>query len=231
MANSDVVKEYLVRHEEVAPEKITVIPNGLEDQHDAWPRISRAELGLSDNDFVLIAVERLRKNKNTAYLIEKMGELAPKLPQLKLLVVGYGPMKPELMSRVHKLGIAERCKFLGYQEYPYCFMRLSDVFVSSSLFEGMSNALLEATMMGLPVIVHEAASAGVVRDGQTGFSFPMTDKSECGFGDYVARLYHDRDAAKRLGAAGRAEYLSKYTMDRQVQRYISYYEGMKPVAH
>lgn len=226
VANSHIAKEYLIAREHVPPSKITVIPNGIEDRLNAWPRISRDELGLDKNDFVLVVTHRLKKGKNVGLLIEKMKSLASELPDLRLMVIGYGPEKKRLMDRAEALGIADRCLFLGYQEYPYCLMRISDVLLSASKSEGMSNSLLEAGMMGLPAVVHKGTNAGIVVDGETGFLFDADDPVSDEFERHIMCLYENREAARRMGAAARKRYLEHYTIDQQVERYITFYESI-----
>lgn len=224
IVNSEIAKHYLVSEEHVPEDRIAVIPNGIEDKIDAWPQISRSELGLAPDDFVMVVVNRLKRGKNVEFIIEKTGRLCKILPSLRLLMVGYGPEKGKLMAQAEELGIGDRCLFLGYQEYPYCFMRVGDVFVSASTSEGMSNSLLEAMMIGLPAVVHEEANAGVVIHGETGLLFNASDPGSCEFEKHITCLYEDRKVARRMGRAARERYLERYTIDKQVERYIKFYD-------
>lgn len=227
IVNSQIAADHLVREEGVTPEAIRVIPNGIADLYHSWPALSRDDVGLSSQDFVLIVVQRLRRNKNTSFLVDRLPGLLPHCPNLLLLVVGYGPEKGALMKRAEERGVSSRCRFVGYQETAHPFLRISDVYVTASLSEGMSNALVESAMMGLPAVAHTGTHAGVVIPGETGhlFDAEVPDAAET-FEAYVRELYCDRERARAMGAAARRRYLDNYTLDLQVERYADYYESL-----
>lgn len=227
VVNSQIAADYLAREEGVTRETIRVIPNGIADLCHSWPAMSRDDVGLSSQDFVMTVVQRLRRNKNTVFLIDRLPGLLPHCPNLLFLIVGYGPEKGALMKRAQELGVSSRCRFVGYQETAHPFLRISDVYVTASLSEGMSNALVESAMMGLPAVALAGTNAGVVIPGETGYLFDAeaSDAAEK-FEAYVRELYCDRERTRAMGAAARRRYLDNYTLDLQVERYADYYESL-----
>ncbi|MEO1623868.1 MAG: glycosyltransferase family 4 protein [Bacteroidota bacterium] len=226
IVNSDLAKKYLLTGEGVPEEKITVIPNGIEDKHDKWPYTSREHIGVAEDDFVLVAVERLQKHKKTEYLINGLKELVQAGRKVKLVIVGYGTRKAQLQQLAKDNGVADHCIFVGYNIYPHSFMRISDVFVSASCSEGMSNSMLEAVMMGLPCVISNQNNAGAVVDGQNGFFFDPTDEqSHKGFTEAITRLYEDRELLDQFRTASRQMYLRHYTLKKQVDIYEQFYQS------
>ena len=219
LVNSNLAKRYLTDGEGIHADSVAVIPNGIEDKQNAWPSVTRAELGLNKDDYVLIAVGRLQAHKNVRFLLENW----PKHPRIRLLIVGYGPQKPELIALAKQLGVFDCCHFLGYQEFPYAFLRISDVYVSSSKTEGMSNSLLEAMMIGLPTVAAKNGAAGVVPD-ETGLIYDLSNPT--GYLEAVQRLIHEPELCRTLGENARKKYLAHHTLDMQMTQYDSFYRSL-----
>ena len=112
----------------------------------------RKELGLSDEDKVLICVGRLDKNKNQGFLIKAMKELVAKDSRYQLLLVGPDELNGKYQRLAEKLGVSEHVKFLGFRKDIPELMQISDVAVSSSKREGLPVNLIEAGMAGLPIV-------------------------------------------------------------------------------
>lgn len=112
----------------------------------------RESLGLKDDDEVLICVGRLDKNKNQGFLIRAMKELAAKDSAYQLLLVGPDELHGKYQKLVDKLGVREHVKFLGFREDIPELLQISDIAVSASKREGLPVNLIEAAMVGLPIV-------------------------------------------------------------------------------
>lgn len=147
------------------PHRIRTIPNAIDpEQFRPEPtrkHPDRASLGLAHDDFVIGAVGRLERQKRFDLLIDAFARLQGEGPRRVLCIAGDGPLRHELLSQVERLGISDRCRFLGHVKDVRRFYPALDVFVQSSEYEGTPNVVLEAMAMGIPVV---ATDAGGTRD-------------------------------------------------------------------
>lgn len=132
---------------------IQVIYNAIEPCSENLPSKAeiRKQLGVAPEDRLLVTIGRLVPWKGIAQLIELLPRLAP---SVKLLVIGEGPEKNSLTELTRNLKISHRVTFLGKvsRNQGFAYMHASDVFVLNTAYEGFSHVLLEAMMVGVPVI-------------------------------------------------------------------------------
>lgn len=110
----------------------------------------RKELGLSMDDIVLLSVGELNDNKNHITPIKALAEIKNK--NIKYLIAGKGPLENYLKEEIKKLGLEDQVKLLGYRKDIYELNKISDIFIFPSKREGLSVALMEAIVCGLPVV-------------------------------------------------------------------------------
>jgi len=106
---------------------------------------------------VVLSVGRLREQKDLRTLIKAFSVVIKKIPA-RLVLVGSGMEQKRLEKFVEELGIKEFVDFSGYIKNPYAFMFRADVFVTTSLWEGLSNSLIEAMVCGVPIIATDCNS-------------------------------------------------------------------------
>jgi len=114
------------------------------------------------NEIILLYVGRLIPIKGCEYLIKSCSILDSMKINWKLLLIGDGPMQSNLELLTKKLNIADRVFFKGYQTNTIEFMRNADLLVLPSKSEGMSNVLLEAVSVGLPIIATDVGAARLI---------------------------------------------------------------------
>jgi glycosyltransferase involved in cell wall biosynthesis len=132
-----------------------------------------------------------------------------------LCMVGDGPDRERLERRAHELGIARACYFVGYQEDVAGYYRLFDAFVLPSVTEGTPVSAIEALASGTPVIANRVGGVpDVVRDGVDGFLVAPRDVDDAA--DKIKALADDAKLRRRLGDAGRARVLERYSVSRLV---------------
>ena len=139
-------------------------------------------------------------------------------------VAGKGPERDKLKKLAHKLGVADRVRFLGEvseRDLPALY-NLASVYVGASRraerlgVEGFGISLVEASACGLPVVAGKSGGIpDAVRDGETGFLIPPEDPAA--IADAVGRLLADTALAGRVGAAGRRAVETYYNWDRVVR--------------
>lgn len=101
---------------------------------------------------VVLGIGRLREQKDFATLIKAVARARTDIPNLHLIILGEGEERDTLLEVAQKEGIADVVDMLGFVENPYAYLKRADVFVLSSLWEGLPNALIEALIVGTPVI-------------------------------------------------------------------------------
>jgi glycosyltransferase involved in cell wall biosynthesis len=138
------------------PEKGTVIRNGIDFSVFRLQPTEIAELknslGISLNAVVIGQVARLHAQKGQKYLLEAFARVRQNYPLAQLLLIGDGPAKTELQRLAKKLKISDSVHFAGFRTEIGNLLQLMDIFVLSSLWEGLPLALLEALSQGLPVV-------------------------------------------------------------------------------
>lgn len=180
--------------------KIRVIPNGInQEKLLSQKKITRTELNLTSEHFVIGAVGRFVPVKNHALLISCFAQLHQKYPDSRLVLLGTGPLEQALRAHTQKLMIADYVTFVIGQPAQH-YYSLFDCFVQPSKNEGLSIALLEALTFSLPVIVtgktHQHA---VITTGQTGLVIEPDNHTEL----YIAleKLIEEKPLSNRLTSA------------------------------
>lgn len=220
-----LVKDY-ASWARVNPEKIVVIPNGVDGAGwlaRPW-RNRRAELGIGGDEVVVLAVGRLAREKNHLLLLRASARLHREGVPHRLVVVGDGPLAAALRAEAVALGIAASTHWAGTTSAPQDFYRSADIFALSSDIEGLPNALLEAQVFGLPAITTAAGGAGwVVREGETGLVVPVGDVEA--FAAALGRLVRDDQLRRRLGAAAANHVAAQFSWERWLARLEAVTEG------
>ena len=104
------------------------------------------------DEHTIINVGRLSYQKCHFRLIEAFKKVVDVIPNAKLVILGYGPLQEEIEEQIQALNLQNNVFLIGFKQNPYIYMKKASVFVLSSLYEGMSNALLEALYCGLPIV-------------------------------------------------------------------------------
>ena len=186
----------------------------------------RQELGLSDRR-ILVFTGRLVPHKGFDTGIRALS-LLPK--DVTMLVIGSGPNLPALASLARRLRVAGRVRFLthvGDGELPR-YLALGDVFVypSQNRLEGFGLAIAEAMAAGLPVVIADMPGVReVIEEGREGLlAHPMIPED---FARQVQRLLDDREAAQRMGAAGRLRAQERYGVATITRQIVALYESLR----
>ncbi|CAK8054092.1 glycosyltransferase [Eupransor demetentiae] len=134
----------------------------------------RKDLGLVDNQRLLISVGELSARKNHRLVLEAMAKLPEK--DWSYWIVGLGPLKAELQEYIVEHGLQERVRLLGYRSDVADLYHVADAAVFPSRFEGLMVAGMEAMAAGLPLIYAQVRGIqDYVEDGVTGYGFADND--------------------------------------------------------
>ncbi len=223
--NSRRVVEDLLS-EGIAPEKVTLIYNGIEsigvDRSHIREKM-RHHLGLAPDEVVLIKVANLFAYKGHQDVLDALSLLKPSL-KVRLLVVGRDEgQEVRLKHHAKTLGIADKIVWLGVRADVPDLLAASDIGVLGSHQEGFSNAILEKMASGLPMIVTDVGGNGeAVLHEQTGYVVPLHDPKS--LARYVTVLIQDSIQRKAMGQAGRARVQEYFSLSSCINAYHSLYE-------
>lgn len=204
--------------------RVEVLYNGIDPGRR--PRLSqrhavRDALGIPRDAFVVGTVGRLDPVKNLSVLLDAHAIILERLPEAFLVVVGAGPEGPALQAQARALGIASSVLFAGYRSDVRAQLAAFDVYVNSSLYEGVSLTILEAMAAVLPVVATRVGgNAEVVVDAQTG---RLVDSSAGAIADAVIQLSQDPARRQAMGEAGRLRVKKHFSLDRMVEQYADAY--------
>ena len=128
----------------------------------------REELGLTEENIVLLSVGELNKNKNHSIVIKALAKLNN--PNIYYLICGQGNLKEELSDLIKKLNLEKNIKLLGFRKDIYEIYKISDIFIFPSKREGLSVALMEAICCNLPIICSNIrGNNDLIENGKNGF--------------------------------------------------------------
>ena len=166
-------------------------------------------------------VARLNPVKRLDILLQAMMALR----DVHTVIVGDGPERAQLRTVSERSGLADRAHFAGQQRDVRTWLAALDVFVLSSDWEGMSNALLEAMAAGLPVVTTAVGGTPeVVVDGETGLLVPPRDPAA--LAEAIATFLHNSDRRCIMGRAGTERVRQCFSLERMVQQTQTLYEHL-----
>ena len=157
--NSYIIKDEVVKFFEADPDAVSVIYNPLSIKEiEDSAKESVEESWFKQKDIpIIINVGRLTRQKGHIYLLKATARISARRP-MRLAIIGDGELRGKLIRDAQKLGISDKVLFMGWQKNPYKYIRNSNIFVLSSLWEGFPNAVLEAMACGCPVVVTNCLS-------------------------------------------------------------------------
>ncbi|MGY0611404.1 glycosyltransferase [Luteimonas sp. A501] len=221
----DQVAHHLVEQRLAPASRVAAVRNGVPVARapgDAERAAARGALGLAADALVIGCVGRLVELKNHRLLLEQVPALAAMFPDLRVLLVGDGPMRMVLEEQARALGIAERVQFTGARDDVARLLPAMDVFALPSRTEGLSIALLEACAAALPVLASDVGgNPEIVCHGGTGLLFQSDDGAALRAA--LAQLLSDRALRASLGAAARAWVVASASIEAMRASYDALY--------
>ena len=226
VAVGDEIEDFLVRVVGLPPSKVIVIPNGVDVEcYRPRPRVAREALGLRPWGRLIGHVARLEAEKDQASLLQAFRTVVDTCPDARLLIVGDGSRRSELQGLAGTLGIAERVDFLGPRKDVEDLLPHLNVFVLSSLNEGLPLAILEAMACARPVVATAIGEIPrVVRDGVTGLTVPPGDSAA--LARAITVVLERPESAATMGRAARQLVEERFSLTSMVGRYQALYESI-----
>ena len=164
--------------------------------------VKRESLGLGPNDFVLGCVSRFDPVKRLEVLLDALGRLRDRIPDVMLVLVGGGGEEDRIRHLARRLGLQDRVIFTGFLEAPARIYPALDLYLSTSSKEGLPLALVEAMGAGLATVATDVPGhRDVLRQGKTGLLIPADNDSA--LADAVVSLWSDPIKRAALSKAAR----------------------------
>jgi glycosyltransferase involved in cell wall biosynthesis len=223
---SEAGRRQLREQARVPANRVDVLGNGVDlrrfyASNAETRRRLRAALRLDDETFAVGTVGALTPVKDHATLLRAVARAGESLPDLRLLIVGDGPLRADLERQARLEGMDGRVRFTGWRDDIPALLACLDAYVCSSTSEGMSNAVLEAMAAGLSIIATDVGdNALLVRDGVEGLIVPRA--SHTAVIDALTTLVSTPATCRAFATAAKAR-AREYDLDRTVRRYEAYY--------
>ncbi|MBQ2901203.1 MAG: glycosyltransferase family 4 protein [Agathobacter sp.] len=174
----------------------------------------------------IVTCGRLNEQKNHKMLIQAFEIIAQKFEDVNLHIYGEGNLRNELTEFIQSKGLEERVILKGATSDVEGVLASADIFVMSSDYEGMPNALMEALTVGVPCISTDCPCGGprmLIKNGENGLLVPVGDSIE--MADGIERILVNKEMKNRFGQNAR-ESASLYHSDRVFREWQTYIEGV-----
>lgn len=214
--NEQIKKQYKIKDD-----KITIIYNPVNKQF-IEKKIKDSNNPFQENYFNLVSCGSLIKQKNYIMLLNSMKLIKEKnFNNIKLHILGEGPLNEKLKNLIISSNLDDTVHLVGHKKNPFIYMKHADLFILSSLYEGMPNVVLESLASGTPVLSTDCPTGPkeILGNNEYGWTVPNDNYKE--MAEKIIELYNNPKEirSKKILAKNRAEVFS-------VQKIIKEYESL-----
>lgn len=216
ICNSKNCYDTLIKKNSFEENKVFTVRNGI--NINTFLKESKSGYNNILTQKVVGTIGRLFPHKNHKLFLDMakimLNELETK--NIRFLIVGDGPLMNELLEYSKKLRIIDHVDFTGERGDIPALLQSMDVFVMTSFYEGMSNSIMEAMTMELPVVVTDVGgNRELVIDGETGYLCPTNDAKT--LAERVVNLIKNEKQAERMGKSGKERIVNEFGIERMIQ--------------
>ncbi len=216
----------------VEPGRVVTIHEGIDVD-----RVRQAPVAKIHEEFWLPAgvpvvgnIAALVPHKGQKHLIDAAALAIREVPDAHFLILGEGELRATLERQVKETHLEKHVLLPGFRTDVLSLLKAFDVFVMSSVTEGLGTSLLDAMAAGRPIVATDAGGIPeVVLDGETGLLAPARDHKR--MADAIVRLLRDRHLRERLAAAGLERVRAEFSVDRMVGETLALYERLAGTSH
>jgi|GEM_PF-1127438 glycosyltransferase involved in cell wall biosynthesis len=215
---SSGMKQECVSFYKVMPERIYLIPNSVDIDLVVKLSNEKVEIQKPENGYIITTVGRIEKEKRYELLIKAMKKITGRL-NAHLYLIGTGTQVDTLRQLSEEMGVHRSIHFLGYQPNPFKFMKQSDLFIHTCLFEGYGNIILEAMACGVPVLSVDCpyGPRDIIKDGFNGMLTPADEEV---IAEKAVYLLSREELRRELADRG-LRYCLSYRTEDMANRYIT----------
>jgi glycosyltransferase involved in cell wall biosynthesis len=230
IAASGAIREVLI-HDGIQAAQILVVHDGIDvAKIGRLPAVDiRSEFWLPHGAPVLVNAGALVAHKGQRYLIEAMPAVLRAVPDARLVIFGEGDLRPSLERQVKDLRLDKHVLLTGFRPDVLQLMKSADLFVMSSVTEGLGSTVLDAMAMKLAVVGTRAGGIPeAVVHGETGLLVAPAHPHE--LADAIVTLLQNVDRRRRMGEMGHARVSEQFGVGRMLQGTITAYQRALAIA-
>ena len=207
---SETVAKHVTSTLGVKKENVHVIYNGVPSiELNKSKSEIRQLLNMDTSDYIALFVGRLEKQKSVHTLLMAVAELKNEIPNLKVIILGDGSLKEELLNLAKKLKIETIVQFCGTSKEPELYFAASDVFILPSVFEGLGIVILEAFRACVPVIASDLEGPReLIKPGNNGWLFKAEDYIK--LSKLIIEMHDNPELGKLIGRNGFESFKNKF---------------------
>lgn len=229
VAVGHAVREALVNNEGLPRTRIQVVYNGIDlsrsQSEPCSPCQVRESLGIAKDAIVVLTVARLDPIKDHRTALAAIARAVRQIPQLRYLIVGDGPQRESIEREITSLGLRDTVSMLGTRRDVNAMLSASDIFLLTSVSEGIPVTILEAMAAGVPVVATEVGGVPeLVDDGVTGFLAPASDSAA--LADSIVRLCASAELRRSVAERARQRVASDFSQSTMIDEYARLYQEM-----
>jgi len=177
LTNSKNVAKYFIDNNNIDHNKVGYIYNGYSTskyQTVVTSNLNRGDFDIPDDGIILVNISNMHfHHKGHFILLDALSHLLKNDSRYYLLLVGGGELRQQFEEYARDIEVAVNVRFTGFSGQTLELLSISDIYVCSSFKEGMSNSMMDAIMLGLPVVSTDVGAASeFVHDGQNGYVVP-----------------------------------------------------------
>lgn len=212
-------------------DRIDVVHNGVDPGRptsDADVAAARARLNLSADHLVVGTIGRLDLVKDFETLLHAAAMLRDRYPTLRLVVIGDGPERDRLRELAGRLELNGTGHFTGHRDEARELLPAFDIYVNSSISEGISLTILEAMAASRPIVATAVGGTPeVVQHGVTGLL--VQSRSAADLATAIAKLLNSATVRKSMGESGRRLVEREFSLTRMIGEYVRIYESVERI--
>jgi glycosyltransferase involved in cell wall biosynthesis len=226
IAVSEEVKMDILKYDRISEDKVQVIYNGVDLNafNESFDKEQiKSKLGINPNVPVIGTVGRLTEQKGHIYLLQAILKLKHKFPDIKVLIVGDGPLMDELKSYTSSSGLSNNVIFTGFRRDIPALLSIMDIFVFPSLWEGLPNALIEAMASGKAIIASNLPQIKEVLDSD-GLGILVPPKDSDSISQSINFLLKNEKIVKKMGNLAKNMACTRFNIENTVKIYEKMFE-------
>ncbi len=206
-------KIYAMKSKIKLGKKFMIINNGVEDK----PIKNLKKISLET--IFVISICRFVEQKN----IKEILNIASKLPNLNFTIIGNGPLWDQMNYWIKKNNL-DNVRLIGEQKDIFKYLYQSDIYLSTSLYEGLPISILEAMSIGLPIVASNViGNCDTIQQGVSGFLYQLNDSNTAV--SYLVKLAENVDLRRKIGSAAFKRQRKIFSKNSMILNYINLYKN------
>jgi glycosyltransferase involved in cell wall biosynthesis len=222
---SEATTQDLIRYEKISPKKLVTIVNGIDGSALEIPiekDRKKKELGIVNDGPVIGLGVRLAKQKGITYLLQAMPEIITKYPKITLVIAGTGDCEDQLRTEARDRGVDNNVLFIGPRLDMIEIIKIFDLYVLPSVWEGLPIVLLEAMAAGCPIVAtNVGGNFMAIQNGKNGSL--VEPKNPSRLASEIIKLLSNNELRARYAKLGKELFEQKFSIETMTKNYEDIY--------